>query len=331
MVINPSKEATILNVDRDPERLQIFSEIMNECFIKSIRHNQNGSFSSAHAVIQEIHPYLGYRNEMVDTPCGYIIGTFPPSGYLRNQNLINEDPIRDRRFTVADISVPKSPCLDFFHGNRNSYWEYLGINEISRPTILSFLKKFGWVYSDIIYSCTRTNIDKSGDNYLRDVVPNFELLQEILERTDSPKLWFQTSGVFNQDGINVLKRTAEKGRVNTRSGRAYDIFLRTLQNLGKKLEVRLDNQDTWVEVNYTNHAVLKEEFSYQFSHFLRIDESQVYEIYTGPSPSAAANPPLRNNRHFVNWRSGYNGTRTDTEEFRFIVYNSFIRQELPFN
>lgn len=295
---------------------------LNDEFIDSITKTEN-CFQPTQPHPQEIHPYLKYRNKMLKKPKGYIIGTFPPSSYLRNKPL-KDGAINDQCLKVKGISVQKKPQLDFYHGNKASFWELLGIEKIEVKEILNFLESKKWVYSDIIYSCSRKNIKSSNDSDLLNIVPNFDLIDEILKREDSPKLWFNTSGTFNQGGINVYKTGENKGYVNIKPARSYELFLRSLQNLGHKLKVRLNENDKWIDVNDTNSDQLKTNFRYIISHQLMVSDNKTYNIITGPSPSGQARITIRSNVNFQNWTKNQPHENQKPDTFIKETYLSII-------
>ncbi len=323
MILKPHPENYFTSSPDKKEELISSAEEQNDEFIKSIVKIEN-CFQAKFPFPQEVHPYLKYRREMLESPKGYIIGTFPPSSYLRNKTF-KDGAINDQCFKVNGISVQSRPQLDFFHGNQASFWRLLGIENINIQEILSFLKSKNWVYSDIIYSCSRKNIKSSSDSDLLNIVPNFHLIDEILNREDCPKLWFNTSGTFNKDGINVYKTGVNRGFVNINtSTRSYELFLRTLQNLGHKLKVRLNKNDKWLDVNDTNSDQLKTNFSYIISHQLKINNNKTYNISTGPSPSSQARRTMTNNLYFINWAINQPDVNRNSDIFIKDIYQSII-------
>ena len=212
-----------------------------------------------------------------------------------------EFSVGNRKFKIDSIEVPESPQLSFFHGNKNSMWEYLNISDFSIHAIIDFLNRKDWVYSDIIYSCCRTKITDVKDKHLKNIIPNFALIDEIIESKDGTSLWFNTSSIYNSKGLNIYK-TKYPNKVNCKDVQAYDIFLRVLQELGYEISLRLNESDQWIEVKFDNHAVIAHKFRFLLYHQLKIDDKH-FNVFTSPSPSNSASTSFPSNKIYKNWKS----------------------------
>lgn len=311
------------------EELILWAEGLNESFINSIHEDDEGSFISVFKNPTEVHPYLEFRKLMKEKPTGFIIGTFPPASYLRYQ-LINDQVIGNRNFKVDSIEVSEAPRLSFFHGNKNSMWEYLNISDFSINAIIDFLNRNDWVYSDIIYSCCRTKITEVEDKNLKNIIPNFPLIDEIIESKDGTSLWFNTSSIYNSKGLNIYK-TKYPNKVNCKDVQAYDIFLRVLQELGYEISLRLNELDQWIEVKLENHAVIAHKFRFLLHHQLKINNKH-FNVFTSPSPSNSASQSFPSNKIYKNWISGKVKNKITpkkpTMDFRKEVFSAIVNRDI---
>ena len=323
MILNPSDVDHILNSQSNIEELKLFAEALNENFLESINRLENtNSFKSEKVCSQEIHPYLSYRNDMIEKPKGYIIGTFPPASYLRSLSISGNSSIGSRKFYVDGVEVPALPLLNFYHGNRNSFWTFLEINPLKIENILYFLKLHNWAYSDIIFSCSRTSIKSSGDQDLKNIIPNYDLINEIMENEVVKDLWFTSSGTYNTTGIDIYRDS----KVRTNSGQAYNLFLRTLQSLGYDISVRVDEDKTWISLDYDNRERLRKNFNHNVIHQLKID-NKVLNIFSGPSPSSNASITFSRNPIYNQWLNSQNiDNLTPTNIFRKEIYALFLNR-----
>jgi hypothetical protein len=323
MILNPSDVDHILNSQSNIEELKLFAEALNENFLESINRLENtNSFKSEKVCSQEIHPYLSYRNDMIEKPKSYIIGTFPPASYLRSLSISGNSSIGSRTFYVDGVEVPALPLLNFYHGNRNSFWTFLEISPLKIESILDFLKFHNWAYSDIIYSCSRTNISSSRDQDLKNIVPNFDLINEIMENEEVSDLWFTSSGTYNSTGIDIYRNS----KIKTNSGQAYNLFLRTLQSLDYDISVRVNEDKNWISLNYENRESLKNDFKYKVIHQLKID-NKVLNIFSGPSPSSDASITFPRNPIYKQWLMNQNNDiQTPTNIFRKEIYTLFLNK-----
>ena len=330
LLLNPISKNHLLYMHSDSkEELILWAEGLNESFIDSIHENDEGSFISVFKNPTEIHPYLGYRKLMKEKPSGFIIGTFPPASYLRCQS-INDKIIGNRKFKVDSVDVSEAPRLSFFHGNKNSMWEYLNISDFSINAIIDFLNRKNWVYSDIIYSCCRTKITDVEDKHLKNIIPNFALIDEIIESKEGTSLWFNTSSIYNSKGLNIYK-TKYPNKVNCKDVQAYDIFLRVLQELGYEISLRLNESDQWIEVKFDNHAVIAHKFRFLLYHQLKIDDKH-FNVFTSPSPSNSASQSFVRNRIYKNWINSKSKNKTipkkPTLVFRKEVFSAIVDRDI---
>jgi hypothetical protein len=269
---------------------------------------------------QEIHPYLNkYKDKMPSKPTGMIIGTFPPASYLLS---IFKKTNNDLKFIYINSNELKSsPLIDFYHGNKNSLWEFLGVNQsLSIINIIKFLNEKKWAYTDIVLSCSRKKITDTKDIDLQNVVPNFELIDYLNNTNTITHLWFTSSGAFNQKGIEIDK----KGQVKISGGQAYNIFLRTLQLLEYDIEVSIDNKH-FFETSNQNKQILTTQFKNITCHYLKF-KHKIFKVYTGPSPSNGSNIPISRHPKFHEWinLNEKQNIQLPTIEFRKQLYKSFI-------
>lgn len=319
-LLNPTPDSPLYNIQGENlelEAINLYNNFKDHVFI-----DENEIARANFNYIQEIHPYLLFRNRMIDKPKGYIIGTFPPVSYLRNTLLLNNEPIFNRPFFINDIQIGQMPRIPFFHGNDLKLWEFLQINPLTVDDVLRFLKEKKWIYSDIIYSCSRKEINNPADNNLRNIIVNVDLLNEIIYRNDSPYIWFTSSSVYNSTGIKL-----RNGFIDISSNQAYNLFIHALQKGSFKIEVEFEN--TWYELIPANNNILVN-INFTIKHRIRLNNKNVYTIYTGPSPSASASRRLGSNDHYKNWKlkPQNQNYQTPTNEYRKQVYSRFINFEI---
>jgi hypothetical protein len=308
--------------------LQPACTALNEGFIDAL--NAGGGAAITPHPPQEIHPYLHFRDQMAKRPKLYIIGTFPPASYLR----VNPGFVP----TIVNGDAPNAgPGFNFFHGNDEAFWRLLNIPGFNAAAplqkidlCLAFLKQHNAVYSDIIYSCSRTQIDDTQDTALNNILVNKPLLDEITERDDQPCLWFTSSGVFNSTGIPVYLNnggTNIPGNVKMeRECQAYNLFLRGMQDQGWNLSVRSSVADPWIALNAANENQLGD-FNHKYAHDLQItraNEVLIYRVLTGPSPSDSRG--LGRNLLYQGWNALQNPVPpTPTNAFRAFIYAQFLK------
>jgi hypothetical protein len=337
-VINPNRNS-ILKGEHGEALLAKVKE-MNQAFIHSLLRDTEGIVSFHHRV-QEMHPYMFMREQMPHHPHAYLIGTMPPSSYLRNLPLphLGMGPIGNLPFKVNGEEVSEQPSIDFYHGNECALWHHLGIEPMSENDVLKFLMRHDLVYADIVQSCSRNRgINDASDGGLKEIVPNVELLKEILSPHGRPPvLWFTSSSVYNSRGIELNR----KGFVKTEGGQAYNLFLRSMQMLDVKIELSFMNNHMikihphaiesmmqepnhrWLELHRKNHALL-EDCNYQYQHWIRLND-KIYTVLTGPSPSGQANRALGRNLLYQHWmKNGHLNSLSPSTAYKKSVYKLFM-------
>lgn len=329
MVLKPIRDH-ILSAHSDPIDLGLIAKMCFDDFINSIKEDGRGGFTSNIWVCQEIHPYSHFREKMSKNPRGYILGTFPPASYLRSQLYIDNKMIGDRPFKVNEVEVRQPPKLNFFHGNKNELWRRLGIEDLSEIGILNFLNETGWVYSDVIFSCHRDSIDSPADGSLDNIVPNFELINEILSKDSRLSLWFTSSSIFNTTGIRFDGENFEK--IDVSQGQAFDIFIRSLQELGYEISISKDGKN-WVDVRSENSQRLSSSYVGLIYLSLKIN-SKIYDVFFGPSPSGSASRHMKKHSLFIKWREslyqkGIQISGAPTNDFRSFIYQNIISKNIP--
>jgi hypothetical protein len=243
----------------------------------------------------EKHPY-----EYTEFNLGYdkmIIGTFPPISYIYDNTILAEN----------GIDQEKRPLVPFFHGNRASMWNVLLIgdcfeeilmmdrslrrNELIDELIYRFIR-----YDDIIKFTRR---EKTGDRYtaedkkLFNITPNFSLVKDVLEKKELDAILFNTSTTFSK---NIKINKNNKINIEKDSNiKSFDLFIRTIQDLGYKVEFRLENSDfevllDWIEVSYQNSNLIQSNFSHKIIFKIRISNFAkiVKEFYAVTPFSPAA-------------------------------------------
>ena len=192
----------------------------------------------------EIHPYK--KALQLQNFEKYIIGTFPPISYV--YDLIPSIKKLKQPLIGNGRIIPK-PGFPFFHGNRKLMWDYLltiiELEEMpnNRLLIKDFLiKKLNEMsinYCDIIDSCQRELFDnryKGSDYLLKNISPNFDLIFHILSNKHAKYLLFNTSSIYGISGIQI----ENNGNIDLNTdAKAFDLFIRTLQGLGYKIELRI--------------------------------------------------------------------------------------------
>ena len=318
----------------------------NLIFLNNLANNQ---FVLPAATPIEIHPYLNeFQLQDYDK---YIIGTFPPISYVRD--------LLDIQNGVGNI--PSKPMVPFFHGNDCNMWR-LFFNEqeqleiglfnnnnadafrlIQKEIIKEILNQKKINYTDIIYSTKRTDYNPN-DQALRNIVPNINLITHILKNKNAKYLNFNTSTIFNNQklGVNPNNHGVLIAGELKENYHAYNLFIKTLEKLGFKLEVNLLDDGGWISINQENAVLLNENYRYKAFSKLRIStinkvnvESDSFEnfekeliIITGPSPSPQANVAMGGNLVYQNWHGMEQNANLvpSTSWFRKHFYENFINE-----
>jgi hypothetical protein len=119
------------------------------------------------------------------------------------------------------------------------------------------------------------------------------MVNDVLNKKDLLAILFNTSTTFsknikiNKDGLIVVEKDS-----NVKS---FDLFIRTIQELGYKVEFRLENSDfevllDWMEVSYQNRNLIQSNFSYKIIFKIRISNfdtiNNEFYVITPFSPAA---------------------------------------------
>lgn len=259
----------------------------------------------------EIHPYSYTEHNL-----GYdkmIIGTFPPISYILDNELLNGINLNHQRIY--------RPIIPFYHGNKGGMWKILLGNhdyeaiialrdrnqrrqEIIEELIFRFIR-----YDDIIYS-TKRRITNNGynaeDKNLFNIIPKISLIEDVLKKKELIAILFNTSTTFS-DKIKINR----DNKINIESDtniKSFDLFIRTTQELGFSVDFKLDDINgnvvfDWIELNYQNRQLIKNNFSYKMIFKMRVrkQNSILKEIIviTPFSPSARGRVDL--NPIVANW------------------------------
>lgn len=243
----------------------------------------------------EKHPY-----EYEEYNLGYdkmIIGTFPPISYIYDHPLLEEN----------NIGQNEKPKIPFFHGNLGSMWNSLLIGDLYQEILdlprnerrLELINEliFRFIRYDDIIKYTRRNIsnDKytAEDKNLFNIIPKESIINDVLQKDGLIGILFNTSTTFSKNiDINVDNKVKIESSNNIKS---FDLFIRTIQEIGYKIEFKLDNSNNdiildWTEVNFQNRNLIKNNFSYKIIFKVRIlNEIEIireFYVITPFSPSA---------------------------------------------
>lgn len=294
----------------------------------------------------EIHPYIGEVD--LENFEKYIIGTFPPISYV-----LDLEEIVEAGITKIDSNV--RPKIPYYHGNSIQMWKLFFNDDFfdfesnndkirirKREEVLSFLKEKEINYSDIIFSAKRDAYN-ANDSGLRNVVVYIDLIKHILQNNNVNRLLFNTSTTFSSTGINIHQKNVKDGilgRININSNcNSFDLFFRACQDLGFKVEFKLEDSETnsildWTEVSLKNTKLLskflktKIVFKAKISvasenDYLNNSEAISKEFYvlTPFSPSLAARN-LGSNPIVSNWL--LNNPNLRRYDLLKLIYSKFI-------
>lgn len=278
----------------------------------------------------EKHPYsynefkLGYDK--------MIIGTFPPISYIYDHPLLVEN----------NISQNKRPEIPFFHGNKptGSMWESLLIGncfdeilnlnrdfrkkELIDELIYRFIR-----YEDIIKYTRRklkNNVYSAEDTKLFNIIPNTDIINDIIKKRELKAILFNTSTTFSKNiKVNINNYINVEADNNIK---AFDLFIRTLQEMNYKVEFKLENIDDtiiqdWIEVNYQNRNLIKNIFSYKIIFKVRVSKSSgiIKEFYAITPFSPAARGRVKQNPIVSNWLE--NNVNKNHYDLLKDIYHSF--------
>ena len=160
----------------------------------------------------EKHPYL----EPLDvntTATGLMIGTFPPITYLCD--LVNKDKLT---FNGKSSRGLKQPPINYFHGNRGTFWDHVPFNfdmiitnqnrNERKQLLIAALEESRILYTDIIHYCQRelgqTEKGKTkytaNDTDLYCLIFNQNLIDFIFTNETINRLYFTNSYMFGKGG-----------------------------------------------------------------------------------------------------------------------------------
>jgi hypothetical protein len=262
----------------------------------------------------EKHPYLDdFELQNFDK---YIIGTFPPISYLYYK--YNFTIIRQPN----NGSILRKPAFSFYHGNKGLLWDYfLNADELNnfpfnKNLIPEYLKniladKTKINYCDIV-NCVRrelvNNRYKGSDKLLHNITPNFDLITQILNNPKAKYLMFNTASIYGMSGI----QSCENGFVSLDDdAKSFDLFLRTLQDLGFKTLLSFDNGNNWVTFENLNTNQRKEKLFFKLKMIKNSSEEKEFFIITPFSPAVAQRVNILNRNPIVaNWRNNNNMQNT---------------------
>jgi hypothetical protein len=206
----------------------------------------------------EKHPYL----EILDpqsTATGLMIGTFPPITHLCD--LLN---IETLTFQGKSSRGLKRPALNYFHGNKGTFWDFSPFDfsailtnnsrEESKRLLKLELSNRNVIYTDIIKYCQRVlGKTKKGnlkytanDTDLQSLVLNEAIVNFLFASRTINRLYFTNSYLFGQGGSFFNKH----GQYSLSKNDAFQLFLKLLQLSEIKIELFIpDNEFDWLQIN----------------------------------------------------------------------------------
>lgn len=293
----------------------------------------------------EIHPYKAtIELQYIDK---YIIGTFPPISYV--YDLIPAIKQLHQPYNANGRTLAK-PGFPFFHGNRKLMWDYLltrnEYNNIPNnrndiPNFLSgILLQTELNYADIIDSCQRQleiNRYKGSDNLLYNINFNKDLLSHLLSNNCSQYLLFNTASIYGNNGLEY----DNNGLVSLDSdAKAFDLFLRAIQEIGYDIEMRINNGRNpmtyfpWTSIKNLNLDQRKNKIAFELKIINPIDsniefsqnfnggDEKSFVVITPFSPAVAQRRNILAGNPIVNnWLASNNGS--NTKDMLFDIYHAF--------
>jgi len=280
----------------------------------------NGSLS-ANPI--EKHPYIN-EFENSNKRDFLVIGTMPPFSYVTESIT---PPIFPSILCRTQIGVNRiesiynkaynniRPRMLFYYGNVGSFWEYVPNfdQDLNLDNSVEWMSNYSTNITDIISFCQRQNLSDPSDSNLYNIIPNFRIIDYILESLDLKTILF-TSGWPSSDYLNNFKTSA------------FSIFFNTLKLLNINYEFNLFNQSN--EVNHINDNI---ELIINKGLFkLNINargKHKTINIICLPSPSGQAARSMNHHPFYSNWIINFNGSLppTPTKVFRNNIY------EMAFN
>ncbi len=273
----------------------------------------------------EIHPYLACFPLMDFEK--YIIGTFPPISY------VNDHPAMVAANKMI-VGFPP-PWTPFFHGNwKGGMWKYLltgpqyaGLVATPRggrkAFLINFLKENKINCSDIIKTTQREAFN-ANDSGLFNICINQDLICHILLNKSAKYLLFNTGTPFSRQGIKVYRVLNANGapgmvKINASSTTAFDLFVRECQEMGLKIDFRINQgavalQFPWTPLvgampNLHNKVIFEIRISTEGleEKCKRFSGSREFTVITGPSPSPLAIRGIMKNANFIQFQAANPG------------------------
>jgi hypothetical protein len=252
----------------------------------------------------EKHPYKGILiNDYAEK---YIIGTFPPLNYLI-------DIIRTKGVTINCLKQPTSPNqsirepkIPFFHGNVSALWSaLLSIDELSelssflperrndaKQFLIKKLYDLGIYYDDIIISTQRklgklpgphNNIGYTYEDVnLKNICPDFILLQKIMENNNLQVVCFTNGATFrsgDNGGLQFHSQKKRTGLIKTGKSDALSLFMRTCQEVGFLIEMRCLPHFDWTYISHLTDVQKRTKLIFEF----RLTNTKNVRLYGIPS------------------------------------------------
>ena len=325
-----------INANMDEEIYIENIRLMNQVFLDDLNEN-NGVLPPETPV--EIHPYINeFQLQDYDK---YIIGTFPPISYVRDKLNIHNN--------IGNI--PNRPRIPFYHGNVCDMWRLMGINNLenileleriqAKNELINFLNIGNINYCDIIYS-TKRNEYSSKDKHLKNIVVNEELIKHIFNNKNVNRLLFNTGSPLGITGLKIHVNNVQNGfisRINvTNAPNSFDLFIRACQDLGFKVEFKIDDFAgniilDWTEVNIQNantlnhhlktKIIFKAKITIPVNDELLQNGNEIIKEFIIVTPfSPAARESVDHNPIVNNWRAANN--MENRQVLLELIYSAFV-------
>ena len=200
----------------------------------------------------EIHPYKYYAN--LENFSRYIIGTFPPCGYLYDTARFLQNDIESICQPNWGRKIPRAQ-IPYYHGNRGLMFDYLLTpaerNQIpenrlaARQYLIELLAAQQINYADIVDATQRNTVDNrynGRDENLNNIIVNMDLINHILTNPNAETILFNTGSIYSMHGMQF----DDTGKVKVEKCGALDLFLRALQELHLDLFIEIPSEENGV-------------------------------------------------------------------------------------
>jgi hypothetical protein len=287
----------------------------------------------------EKHPYLETLDPQ-STATGLMIGTFPPITYLCN--LLNIDELSFNGISSRGL---KRPILNYFHGNKGTFWRFTPINfdQIQhahineQPQLIkNALCEHGILYTDIIKYTQRklTSKDSIDEKYdaddkkLTSIIINKDIFSFLFKSNLINRLYFTNACFFVTS--NPLFHT--DNQLKLKENDAFSLFIKAALDEGIILEYKLWDSEIWVEINENmkspqHRKMINNQLKTKVVLRLKLTKngvSKIYEVCSSASPAS-----INRNAHLnpccliYGDLNNLQGVQRATELLRTVLLNFF--------